>query len=84
MENKELIHRLNRIIGQLEGIKKSIDNQEEMDCQATLQQLKAAINALKKFGEAYISSAMEKCLAHVSKEDLQEELNNIISTAFSL
>jgi DNA-binding FrmR family transcriptional regulator len=84
MENKELAHRLNRIIGQLEGIKKKLNAEEEADCKITLQQLKAVINALKKFGEAYISQTMEECFNKKSKEDLKQELHSIVSSAFFL
>ena len=54
MQNEKLIHRLNRITGQIEGIKRKLESEEDADCVQTLQQLKASINGLKKFGEAYI------------------------------
>lgn len=54
MENIELIHRLNRIQGQIEAVKKSIKIDDEKDCVKTLRLIKAANNALKKFGEAYV------------------------------
>ena len=52
LKNKHLIFRLNRAIGQIEAIKRDLSNdQEEQDCVKTFNQLKASINALKKFGQ---------------------------------
>ena len=62
MQDPALIHRLNRAIGQIEGIRKKIELGDD-DCLKTLQQLKASINALKKFGEAYMSTHLEACLS---------------------
>jgi DNA-binding FrmR family transcriptional regulator len=88
MEDKhieKLEHRLNRISGQMEGIKKRIHSGED-DCVQTLQQLKAVINGLKKFGEAYVHSHMGECLKNkmTKQEDLETALKEIVSTAFSL
>ena len=56
LENKHLIFRLNRAIGQIEAIKRNLSkNPEEQDCVKTFNQLKASINALKKFGQVYMS-----------------------------
>ena len=86
MKNKELVFRLNRSMGQIESIKKSIENDNNEDCLKTLQQLKASINALKKFGEAYIQSHMKTCLKNPShsKEEMMKMLTDVISASFSL
>ena len=53
--NKALINRLNRAIGQIEAIKNDLSmNPEDQDCVQTFNQLKASINALKKFGQTYM------------------------------
>ncbi|MGC6366704.1 MAG: metal-sensitive transcriptional regulator [Candidatus Marinamargulisbacteria bacterium] len=86
MENDAITHRLSRIIGQLEALKKSINTADENDCLKTIQQLKASINGLKKFGEHYIKNHMKECVkkgSH-SKEEMEAMLSEIISGAFSL
>jgi CsoR family transcriptional regulator, copper-sensing transcriptional repressor len=85
MSNEKLIHRLNRVVGQIDGIRRKIENEEDHDCIRTLQQLKASINALKKFGEAYMNHHLEVCLTKgVSSEEIKENLKSVISGAFSL
>ncbi|MFN4152606.1 MAG: metal-sensitive transcriptional regulator, partial [Candidatus Sericytochromatia bacterium] len=60
--NQELIHRLNRAIGQLEAIKKTLASEEDKDCIKTIRLLKAANNAIKKFGEAYVNEHLSECM----------------------
>ena len=60
---KHLIFRLNRAIGQIEAIKKELlKNPDDQDCLKTFQQLKASINALKKFGEVYMTEHLDEWL----------------------
>lgn len=81
----ELIHRLNRAQGQIEAIKKSIISDGEKDCLKTLRLLKAANNALKKFGEAYVTEHLKHCLANdVTKAEIEDGLTEVINSAFSL
>ncbi|MBT6121247.1 metal-sensitive transcriptional regulator [bacterium] len=85
MKNKQLVHRLNRAIGQIEGIKKKIENEDDVDCLAVLQQLKASINALKKFGEAYMDDHLDVCIQKgASIEEVKKNLKTVIAGAFSL
>lgn len=85
MADKNLTSRLNRAIGQIEAIKKQMDNPNEQDCLKVLQQLKASINALKKFGEAYMSEHLETCIKEgKSSNDMKDNLKSVISGAFSL
>ena len=85
MHSEKLIHRLNRVTGQIEGIKRKIESGKDDDCIKTLQQLKASINALKKFGEAYMNEHMEHCLKKgLSSKKMEETLRSVISGAFSL
>jgi len=84
MDNQKLIHRLNRASGQINAIKQSIEKEED-ECIETLQQLKASINALKKFGEAYMKCHLETCLNKgMSKDEAKKNLMSVISGAFSL
>jgi len=85
MANKDLVHRLNRITGQIDAIRKKLDGGEDKDCLATLQQLKASINALKKFGEAYMTQHLDECLKQGGNPDeMKADLKSVISGAFSL
>ena len=84
MDKKDLVSRLNRVGGQIEAIKRSLDSEQPADCKATLQLLKASINALKKFGESYVTLNMNECLDDISKDELKEQLKEIISLGFSL
>ena len=85
MENIELIHRLNRIQGQIEAVKKSLKSEDKKDCVKTLRLIKAANNALKKFGESYVNIHLEECLnSDISKKDMEKGLKEVINSAFSL
>ncbi|MCE1248019.1 MAG: metal-sensitive transcriptional regulator [Firmicutes bacterium] len=65
----ELIRRLNRIEGQVRGIRKMIE--EKRDCAATLQQVSAVRSALFKVGVSYVSGSLEDCMS--DKEGSCEE-----------
>ena len=83
MSKDKLIHRLNRANGQLDAVKRMIEN--DANCLDTLQQLKASINALKKFGEAYMQDHLNDCLDKgMSKSEAKDALSSVISGAFSL
>jgi CsoR family transcriptional regulator, copper-sensing transcriptional repressor len=84
MNQLELIHRLNRIQGQIEAIKKNLIDQPN-ECKKNIQLLKAATNALKKFGQAYVEEHMEVCInSNVDIKTIESDLKNVISSAFSL
>lgn len=82
---RELINRLNRAQGQIEAIKKTLEQGGTGDCLRTVQLLKAATNALKKFGEAYVGQHLQECLQKgVQRKELEDNLKGVISSAFSL
>lgn len=85
-KDTELIHRINRIIGQLEAIKKTIKSNEKKDCVKTIRLLKAANNAMKKFGEVYVKDHIQECLLNKETfdKDMEENLTDVISSAFSM
>ncbi len=84
-ERQALISRINRIQGQLESIKKNLEGDGDMECIKTMHLIKSANNALKKFGEEYVSMHMEKCLNGKSpKKDMEKELRSVIEAAFTL
>lgn len=83
--NKDLIHRLNRAQGQIQAIKKLLEANEAKDCVKVLRLIKASNNAMKKFGEAYVATHLTECIRNdVPKEQMEEGLQEVISSAFSL
>ena len=84
--NKELIHRLNRAIGQIEAIKRDLsENAQDQDCVKTFNQLKASINALKKFGQTYMSEHLDECLEQgINKDEISKNLKPILNGIFNL
>lgn len=85
-DTEKLIHRLNRVIGQIEGIRERARLERDTDCIEVLQQLKASINGLKKFGEAYVQDNMQRGLRQHKKSsaEIEDQLTQVISSAFSL
>ena len=84
--NKNLIFRLNRVIGQLDGLKKELNKDPlDQDCVQTFNQLKASINGLKSFGEAYMSEHLEDCLnQNVEIDEIMTKLKPVMSSIFKL
>ena len=81
----QLVHRLSRIQGQIEAIKKEIQLEENTDCVKIMRLIKASNNAMKKFGEAYITSHMEECLRNNPTSDtLEKDLKEVINSVFNL
>lgn len=82
----KLTHRLNRIQGQIGAIKKILSTDyEEQDCIEVLRLVKAVNNATKSFGEAYVSEHLSYCIRNdMPKEQIEEGLQEVITSAFSL
>ncbi len=84
-QRTDLISRLSRIQGQLESIKKNLESDAEMECIKTMHLIKAANNAIKKFGEAYVSNHMDECMSGKNpKKNIEKELKSVIEAAFTL
>jgi DNA-binding FrmR family transcriptional regulator len=83
-EKTKLIHRINRIQGQLEAIKKTI-MEDEKDCEKAILLLKASHQAMKKFGEAYIQEYVEACFQEKrATNSIETDVKKAIRAAFSL
>lgn len=82
----DLIVRLNRIEGQVQALKAALERgAADADCAQTLYQVKAAANALKRFGEAFTREYARHCLAeNMSRARLAHHIDGIISSAFAL
>jgi DNA-binding FrmR family transcriptional regulator len=84
-ETKKLINRLSRVQGQLDAIKRNLEEGDQTGCTENVHLLKASVTALKKFGEAYVSSHMEECIADgKAPEKMEEDMKEVIKSAFAL
>lgn len=66
------INKLNRAIGQLEGVKKMIS--EQRYCIEILQQLKASRSALKNIEQNILKNHMQMCLLNAAKSQNEAEI----------
>ncbi len=73
MNNKTKIQRINNVIGQLNGVKKMIE--EDKDCYDTLIQLEAIKSAIGSLSNYLIDENFSDCLNKSKKND---ELKKII------
>lgn len=79
-----LIHRLNRIQGQIEALKRSIEK-EEQNCLENIQQVKAVHAAIKRFGEAYVRSYAQLCGEREgTSKRFNEQIDTLITSAFTI
>lgn len=77
-ERKQLENRLNRMIGQLNGIKKMLD--ENRYCGDILTQIAAVESALQSMGYLILKEHMETCVV----EGVQAGDTEIMNEAFEL
>ncbi len=85
--NRDLIHRLSRIQGQIEAIKKNLDQDSSTieSCLNNVQLLKASVNGLKKFGAAYMTKKIKNCINEpAATKKLEEALLLAVDTGFDL
>jgi len=82
MKNEKLIHRLSRIQGQIEAIKRSLIAETD-DCARTIEQVKASSQGLKKFAQAYVENHLEACvLRGTSVQAVHNDLGKVIQASF--
>ncbi|MCS5421332.1 MULTISPECIES: metal-sensitive transcriptional regulator [Psychrilyobacter] len=77
-EKKVFITRLNRIEGQIRGIKKLIEN--DAYCDDVLNQISSAKSALNGVGKVLLEKHMESCVAKKLKKDDPEIIQEFIKT----
>ncbi len=75
-EKKQLITRMNKIIGQMNGINKMI--QEDRYCDDILIQLSAAEKAIRSISNLLLSSHMHSCLIENIKNDNYEIIDEVL------
>lgn len=77
-EYKSLINRLNRISGQINGIKKMVE--ESAYCTDILIQVSAVNSALNSFNKALLSEHIRTCVADNIRKGDEEIVEELVNT----
>lgn len=77
-EKKQLYNRINRIEGQLRGIKQMIEN--DIYCDDILIQVSAVSNSVRSLGRLILNNHMKSCV----KDELLKGNNSIIDEMITL
>ena len=77
-ERRSLINRLNRIEGQIRGIKGMIEN--DAYCTDILTQSSAVSAALNAFNKELLSNHIKTCVANDIKEGKEETVDELVAT----
>ncbi len=75
-EYKDLIARLNRIEGQIRGIKGMVD--DSAYCLDILTQVSAATSALNSFSKVLLGNHIKSCVANDIREGREEKLDELV------
>lgn len=74
---KQILNRLNRARGQLNGVISAVENGKS--CRETITQLSAVSSAIDKAGFAIIASAMAYCVADETGKDDDDDTSLTIA-----
>ena len=77
-EYRDLIHRLNRVEGQIRGIKGMLE--KDAYCVDILNQVAAASSALNSFTRVLLENHMRSCVAEDIREGKDEKLEEVLKT----
>lgn len=77
-EHKDLIHRLNRIEGQIRGIRGMIE--KDAYCPDILVQVAAANAALNSFNKVLLANHIRTCVADDIREGKDETIDELVVT----
>lgn len=77
-EYKDLINRLNRIEGQVRGVKNMIENNAY--CTDILTQVSAITAALNSFNKVLLANHIKTCVAGNIKEGNDEVIDELVTT----
>ncbi len=77
-EYKDLINRLNRIEGQVRGIKKMVET--DTYCTDILIQVSAVNAALNSFNKVLLANHIRTCVAEDIREGKEETINELVVT----
>lgn len=77
-EYKDLIHRLNRIEGQIRGIKGMVE--KDVYCTDILIQVAAVNAALNSFNRVLLANHIKTCVTRDIKEGKEETVDELLAT----
>ena len=77
-ERKKLIHRLNRIEGQIRGIRGMVENNAY--CPDILMQSAAVTAAMNAFNKELLASHIHTCVAQDIRDGKDEVIDELVST----
>ncbi len=77
-EYKDLINRLNRIEGQIRGIKNMVE--KDAYCTDILIQVAAANAALNSFNKVLLANHIRTCVAKDIREGKEETIDELVAT----
>ena len=77
-EYKDLIHRLNRIEGQVRGIKKMVES--DTYCTDILVQVSAVNAALNSFNKVLLANHIRTCVANDIRDGKEETIDDLVAT----
>lgn len=77
-EYKDLIHRLNRIEGQVRGIRKMVEN--DAYCTDILMQVSAINAALNSFNKVLLANHIRSCVADDIRAGKEETIDELVTT----
>ena len=77
-EYKDLIHRLNRIEGQIRGIRRMVE--EDAYCTDILVQVSAANAALNSFNKVLLANHIRTCVADDIRAGKDETVDELVNT----
>ena len=77
-EYKDLIHRLNRIEGQVRGIKKMVES--DTYCTDSLIQVSAVNAALNSFSKVLLGNHIRTCVAEDIRQGKEETVEELVAT----
>lgn len=77
-EFTDLIHRLNRVEGQIRGIKRMVE--EDAYCTDILMQVSAANAALNSFTKVLLGNHIRTCVARDIREGKEETIDELVVT----
>jgi DNA-binding FrmR family transcriptional regulator len=77
-EYKDLIHRLNRIEGQIRGIKGMVES--ERYCTDILVQVAAVNAALNSFNKVLLANHIRSCVVNDIREGREETIDELVKT----
>lgn len=76
-EYKSLVNRLNRIEGQVRGVKKMLD--EDVYCTDVLMQISAISSALNAFSRELLSNHIHTCVADDIRSGKDETIDELVA-----